>query len=569
MGGEAVVARGRRRAPRVPRDGGALRRVVVREARRRRRGRRRLPRAPLRQPCRPRDGPRDVHTDAQPARRDRVRLHGDPSRRRAVPHRHRYGVRSARRGVDPPACALRRLGAGRRRDLGVRLPWALGAREPRDPPAAHGHRPRERGLLLHGRTGAGGRARAVPRRARHLRRRARLGALLPDRVRRATLGRALGRRTGPRPRRGRLQGDRLAAAREGLPRLGGRHLAGGHAVRSRAWLRGQARQGRLRRPRRARLGRGAGPPTALPHARRPTRRGARLRARPRRRRSRGAGHERGIRLHGGRVHRLCVPSGGARRRHRGGGRDLRRVGRRRRGRGAALRPDGREDPRMSEALAEAVARVWPDGRSTWEVLGGGITNHNVKVTRPDGVVVLRVAGKDTDLLGIDRTVELAATRAAAEVGVGPEVVDFVEPEGWLVTRFVEGSNPPPERLREPEQLRRVARALRAFHHGPAIPGRFDGLEIVEAYRDTAVERGAVVPDAFAPAHELARRIAELRADQPPRACHNDLLNANFIDDGERLVIVDWEYAGMGDPFFDLANFSINHELDAEGRGAPR
>ena len=220
---------------------------------------------------------------------------------------------------------------------------------------------------------------------------------------------------------------------------------------------------------------------------------------------------------------------------------------------------------MSEALAEAVARVWPDGRSTWEVLGGGITNHNVKVTRPDGVVVLRVAGKDTDLLGIDRTVELAATRAAAEVGVGPEVVDFVEPEGWLVTRFVEGSNPPPERLREPEQLRRVARALRAFHHGPAIPGRFDGLEVVEAYRDTAVERGAVVPDAFASAHELARRIAELRADQPPRACHNDLLNANFIDDGERLVIVDWEYAGMGDPFFDLANFSVNHELDEDGR----
>ena len=220
---------------------------------------------------------------------------------------------------------------------------------------------------------------------------------------------------------------------------------------------------------------------------------------------------------------------------------------------------------MSDALAEAVARVWPDGRSTWEVLGGGITNHNVKVSRPDGVVVLRVAGKDTDLLGIDRTVELAATRAAAEAGVGPEVVDFVEPEGWLVTRFVPGAIPPLETLREPEQLRRVARALRAFHQGPPLPGRFDALEVVEAYRDTAVERGAVLPAAFAAAHELARRIAALRAEQPPRPCHNDLLNANFIDDGERLVIVDWEYAGMGDPFFDLANFSINHELDAEGR----
>ena len=159
-----------------------------------------------------------------------------------------------------------------------------------------------------------------------------------------------------------------------------------------------------------------------------------------------------------------------------------------------------------------VARVWPDGRSAWEVLGGGITNHNVKVTRPEGVFVLRVAGKDTDLLGIDRTVELAATRAAAEAGVGPEVVAFVEPEGWLVTRFVYGSIPPPEVLREPDRLRRVAEALRAFHHGPAIPGRFDALHVVEAYRDTALERGAdarhvVVADFFdiTPRNERAQR----------------------------------------------------------------
>jgi thiamine kinase-like enzyme len=220
---------------------------------------------------------------------------------------------------------------------------------------------------------------------------------------------------------------------------------------------------------------------------------------------------------------------------------------------------------VSDALAAAVERVWPDGSSQWEILGGGITNHNVKVTRSDGVYILRVAGRDTDLLGIDRTVELAATRAAADLGIGAEVVDFVEPEGWLVTRFVEGAIPPPEHLREPAQLRRVADALRALHDGPPIPGRFQALEVVEAYRDTAVARGGTLPDGFAAAHELARRIAGRRADQAARPCHNDLLNANFIDDGRRLVIVDWEYAGMGDPFFDLANFSINHELDEEGR----
>jgi thiamine kinase-like enzyme len=220
---------------------------------------------------------------------------------------------------------------------------------------------------------------------------------------------------------------------------------------------------------------------------------------------------------------------------------------------------------VTDALAAAVERVWPDGRSSWEVLGGGITNHNVKVTRPDGVFVLRVGGKDTELLGIHRTVELAATRAAAEAGIGPEVVGFVEPEGWLVTRFVHGAIPPPEQLRRPDELRRVAAVLRAFHGGAAIPGRFDAAEVVGAYRDTAVARGATLPDGFGDALALARRIVERRAGQRPRPCHNDLLNANFLDDGERLVVVDWEYAGMGDPFFDLANFSTNHELDADGR----
>ncbi len=221
----------------------------------------------------------------------------------------------------------------------------------------------------------------------------------------------------------------------------------------------------------------------------------------------------------------------------------------------------------SDRLAEAVLRVWPDGASRWEVLGGGITNHNVKVTRPEGVYVLRIAGKDTDLLGIDRSVEHAATLAAAALGVGPEVAACIEPEGWLVTGFIDGSIPPVARMREPEMLVRVAEALRAVHGSEPIPGRFAALDVVEAYRDTAVERGAALPEAFGPAHELALRIARVRDGVAPVPCHNDLLNANFIDDGATIRIVDWEYAGMGDPFFDLANFSINHELDDAGRAA--
>jgi thiamine kinase-like enzyme len=208
-----------------------------------------------------------------------------------------------------------------------------------------------------------------------------------------------------------------------------------------------------------------------------------------------------------------------------------------------------------------VERVWPGRRASFEVLGGGITNHNLKVEVDGEQFVLRVAGKDTGLLGIDRTVELAATQAAAALGIGPEVVEFVEPEGWLVTRFVEGEIPALERMRESAMLNRVARALRSFHGGAPIPGSFDSFRVVDGYRRTAIDRGGSVPDAYDWAHEVAERIEATRSTDAAVPCHNDLLNANFLDDGERLRIVDWEYAGMGNRFFDLANFAINHELD--------
>jgi thiamine kinase-like enzyme len=216
---------------------------------------------------------------------------------------------------------------------------------------------------------------------------------------------------------------------------------------------------------------------------------------------------------------------------------------------------------MSTFAAE-VERVWPGRGARFEVLGGGITNHNLKVEVDGERFVLRVAGKDTNLLGIDRVVEVTATEAAAALGIGPEVVEFVEPEGWLVTRFIEGGTPSVERMRQPDMLERVAAALRAYHDGPEIPGTFDSFRVVEVYRRTALDRGGAVPETYEWAHEIAGRIEAKRSAETPVPCHNDLLNANFLDDGERLRIVDWEYAGMGDRFFDLANFSINHELDA-------
>jgi thiamine kinase-like enzyme len=207
-----------------------------------------------------------------------------------------------------------------------------------------------------------------------------------------------------------------------------------------------------------------------------------------------------------------------------------------------------------------VERLWPGRDARVEPLGGGITNRNFKVSVGGEAFVLRIGGKDTELLGIDRAAEHAASRAAAELGLAPEVLAFVEPEGYLVTRYVDGEVGRVD-------VERVGAALARLHRGPALPSRFDCFRVVEVYRATALERGAAVPRAYEPAKELADRIERRRAGVAPCPCHNDLLNANFIDGGGRLWIVDWEYAGMGDPFFDLANFAVNHDLDEDGERA--
>jgi thiamine kinase-like enzyme len=213
-----------------------------------------------------------------------------------------------------------------------------------------------------------------------------------------------------------------------------------------------------------------------------------------------------------------------------------------------------------EAIA---ARVWPGRGLELEPLGGGITNHNFKVATGGETFVLRIGGKDTELLGIDRAAEHEATLAAAQIGVGPEVVGFLEPEGYLVTRFIDGRTVAADELRSPALLREVAATLQAIHSMGSLRARFDSFRVVETYRETAADRGVTTAD-YDWAHETAAEIERERGAQPLVPCHNDLLNANFLHDGERLRIVDWEYAGMGDAFFDLANFSINHELSDEG-----
>jgi thiamine kinase-like enzyme len=215
-----------------------------------------------------------------------------------------------------------------------------------------------------------------------------------------------------------------------------------------------------------------------------------------------------------------------------------------------------------DAALAAVDRLWPGRRASVVPLEGGITNRNFKVEVDGGAYVLRMGGVRTELLGIDRAVEHAASLRAEEIGVGPPVVAFEQSEGWLVSGFIVGRRIPPEEMRTQAELGRVAQALRKIHSAPAIPGRFDAHAVVDDYRVKAESFGAGIPPEFARARSVSERIREARGPQPLVPCHNDLLNANFLDDGE-IRIVDWEYAGMGDRFFDLANLSVNHGFTVE------
>ena len=226
---------------------------------------------------------------------------------------------------------------------------------------------------------------------------------------------------------------------------------------------------------------------------------------------------------------------------------------------------------MPLTLDEALARI-PAWAAATELetsyLAGGITNKNYRVNVDGQAYVLRLVGANTEALGIDRRHEYAATQAAAGAGVAPEVVDFIVPEGCLVTRFIAGRPARPDEMRQPETIRRVAETLRRVHAMAPIPGTFSPFKVVAAYRQLALDRG--VKDFPANFDWLLARLQVVEAafqaaPVAPCPCHNDLLNENFlIEDGTgRLVILDWEYAGMGDPQFDLGNVAAQHGFGDE------
>ena len=198
-------------------------------------------------------------------------------------------------------------------------------------------------------------------------------------------------------------------------------------------------------------------------------------------------------------------------------------------------------------------------------LPGGLTNRNYKVTTPDGAYVARLWSGGGDFLAINRDYEHHNSVAAAQAGVGARVVAYRPEDNLLVLEFIEGRTFSDADVQNPANIPRIAQACRRLHSGPRFLGDFDMFVIQGRYAAVTAELGFRVPagyDALMPQVESARRALAVRAG-PTVPCNNDLLAANFIDDGVRLWLIDYEYSGNTDPCFELGNIWGESGLSGE------
>jgi len=218
------------------------------------------------------------------------------------------------------------------------------------------------------------------------------------------------------------------------------------------------------------------------------------------------------------------------------------------------------DPQLDAVIA--AVPEWRGHEPEIIPVEAGRTNRNYRVEVGSGTFFLRLSHEDTALLGIDRAAEYEAALAAAAAGVGPEVVAHLPEHGCLITVWVPGEPLAEGDMEQGSVLADVARVVSTIHAGPTLPTTFDAFRIVEEYRRVSEEHGVAIPEAYEPAHAYAERIeaAFARSPVPPRPCHNDLLADNFLNGADGFWLVDYEYSGMGDPFFDLGNLSINNGL---------
>jgi thiamine kinase-like enzyme len=197
-------------------------------------------------------------------------------------------------------------------------------------------------------------------------------------------------------------------------------------------------------------------------------------------------------------------------------------------------------------------------------LSGGLTNRNLRVRTADRDIVVRI-GSEGGALAIDRDVEHQNSLAAAESGASPRVVEYVRDPHLLVVEYINGHTLTELDVADASMLDRIAAVCRTLHSGPRFVSDFDMFVIQRSYLATVQARGYRLPERYLEFGSQAVQIETvLRArPEPTVPCNNDLLAANFIDDGDRLWIIDFEYSGNNDPCFELGNIWSESNLSPE------
>ena len=216
-----------------------------------------------------------------------------------------------------------------------------------------------------------------------------------------------------------------------------------------------------------------------------------------------------------------------------------------------------------EDVLEAVPQL--HGATKVEPLAGGLTNTNYKITTPGGSYVVRISGKDTGLLAIDRANEAHNTLAAAETGVGAPFVAAVPDHDALVLGFLEGEVMSPEKLQRGDRIARVADSCRRLHGGRRFLQDFDMFEIQRGYIHVVQERGFRLPDRYLDFEPQVRALEQAMRVRTEATvpCNNDLLAENFIDVAGELRLIDYEYSGNNEPCFELGNIWSESNLSLQ------
>jgi thiamine kinase-like enzyme len=215
-----------------------------------------------------------------------------------------------------------------------------------------------------------------------------------------------------------------------------------------------------------------------------------------------------------------------------------------------------------EALLDRIPVLQGLPRTVTE-LPGGLTNQNLRVSTPTSDVVVRRFRGDAELLGIDRDAEHANTVAAAQAGVGAPVVDYRPELGVLVIGFVDGTTYDNSSFDDPDVVRRAGWAIRRLHEGPRFSGDFDMFARQARYLRTVQDKGYPLFDGYTDHDDAFHRVERALAvrAEPTVPCNNDLLAGNFIDDGAKVWLIDYEYSGNNDACFELGNTSTECDLD--------